>query len=276
MTKAKNSPTLIEAIHRKTASSQKAGTEVPAWCASSASESAENEAEARGGQAGDPQPAAAGTVEALPRKPIVAIDGPRVVISMSSFGAGAAILLLGALLIGGFELGRRRGVTQGTEKGFQSGIEFVRGDAKDAIQAARSQPPNSDIFGGVGTSPITGGSEPKSAPAAVSESTKAPDEQAATQWVRGHTYIVVQDFRSGDLADAEQAKEFLAERGIETTLLDLSGDYRYRLVANKGFNRDDPNQRKWCDQYHDKIRRLGKAFVNAGGRYRLEGYKKKL
>ena len=92
-------------------------------------------------------------------------------------------------------------------------------------------------------------------------------EPAPTTWVQGHNYIVVQDFRRDARADAEFAQGYLEQNGIPSVVLERSGSYPYRLITARGFDRDDQVQRKMADEYQERIRRLGQAYLQAGGRY---------
>ena len=83
-------------------------------------------------------------------------------------------------------------------------------------------------------------------------------------------------FRTDAGDDVDRARRFLADNGIETVVLELTGDWKYRLVTTQGYNRDDPLQRDLAAKYLVRTRRLGKMFFEGGGRYRLEGYFKKL
>jgi hypothetical protein len=109
----------------------------------------------------------------------------------------------------------------------------------------------------------------------TNDSVGKPDD--TPKWVRGHTYIVVQEFLETDLEEARKAREFLEEHGVPTSIVRYSGrsKYKYRLVTQKGFNCDDPVQKQLCNEYHQQIRKLGELFVKAGGRYDLQGYQKK-
>ncbi|MCH7526589.1 MAG: hypothetical protein IID39_04045 [Planctomycetes bacterium] len=216
--------------------------------------------------------------------PLFEIDGGRVVFSFSSGTAGMAVFALALLVAAGFFVGLRAGRQEGQESGFRAGVESVRAESIDGIEAARNAAPKSGIFNGVGVSPVrsAGSAQPDrkreaervrpQEPAAK----QAKPESGPSQWVLGHTYIVVQEFRSGDRADAEAARVFLRLHGVETAILASQGSYGHTLVTLKGFNRDDPVQRKLCEEFHDQIRQLGKLFAEAGGRYDLQGYQKKV
>ncbi len=147
--------------------------------------------------------------------------------------------------------------------------------------AARRSRPDTRIFDGVGTPPVrTHGENALSlaSPDGIEAENSHPDAQmggtSSTAFVNGHTYIVVQEFRAEDGEDATDAQKFLSDRGIETTILDSKGTYKYRLITVKGFNREDPDQKRWCDEFLERIRKIGDAYTKAGGRYSLQGYQK--
>ncbi len=214
-----------------------------------------------------------------PVGPILSLSGDRMVVSLSSVSAGVAVFGLIVLLGVAFLTGRKVGEKSGLRLGYQEGVASIRAGAADEIEAAREAAPNAGIFSGVGTSPLRVGvasdsHSPSAEPApttAQSSSTPSP-----SPWVRDHTYIVVQEFKTEDRSDATAAQLFLRDYGVETAILESNGRYRYRLVTLKGFNRGDPVQQKLCDEYHARVKKLGKLFVKAGGRYDLQGYQKRL
>ncbi len=269
MPRPKRGPALIELIHARGA------TSVPAWLRSGESDNPEtgkDPTDTAGVRPPAPSfatPTGSGTV------PTAAIHGERIVFSLSSASAGVVAFVLIVLIGAGFVVGHRIGKGQGQTEGYNSAAKSFRAGATGEIEAARRTAPNSEIFEGLGSSPVT----PKPAPTQVPGEPKAVagDKQAPrSPWVKGHTYIVVQEFKTQDRSQAAEAQLFLRDNGVDTAILESKGTYRYRLVAAKGFNRDDPAQRRWCDQYHAKIKELGNQFVTAGGRYDLQGYQKKL
>lgn len=208
--------------------------------------------------------------------PSVTIDGARMVVSFSSLSAGmtvgALVVLLSLVFIGGHRLGGAGAYQQG----YDAAVAFIQGRTDDEILAAKSKAPKTDIFGSVGPSPIGTRGDAADPVTKAAPSPGAASFTGAEGWIKGYTYVVVQDFRAEDQADAESAQTFLRERGVEAVVLESGGNYRYRLVGTRGFNREDPAQRKPCDDYQEQIRKLGEQFVKAGGRYELKGYQKKL
>ncbi len=208
----------------------------------------------------------------------IGIDGSRLVISLSSFGSGILCALALIPLVAVFWLGQSRGYEKGRSAGFQAARLSIESQALDSITAARRQAANPSVFADLPTPPTTAGAQ--------SERVRANDEMSVgpanagdgrPAWVRGHTYIVVQEFLADDLADAEKAKVFLADHGIAAVIVTSStkGPYRHSLISRQGFNCDDPEQRKRCEDLHDRIRKIGRLFEKGGGRYNLQGYQKK-
>ncbi len=272
MAKSRKNPTLIEVINKTQSTPKKQpDTNVPEWFGNEA-----NPPSAPTVTTATPKPADTTTAPpsqpAKTRKspPIFRIDGPRVVLTFSSVLAAIVLFAAGAALIAAYELGKTRGDEAGHQRGFQAGMAYVKKSTADEIESARKSLPNPDVLSRLGTSPVKN-------PKPSQTNAKSADNNAKSDkiWVRDHTYIVVQDFLTADLNDARHARDFLAENSIESVILDASGKYGYRLVATKGFNCSDPDQKRWCDKFHKRIASLGKEFRKAGGRYNLEGYKKK-
>lgn len=270
------------------AGKQMSGPQLPSWWNAPASQTPSQRSEQVSGNQEPPTPSGSD-------RPLVAARRDRVVVSFSSFSAGVTIFAFVALLAGGFLAGREVGMRQGEERGYAAGVRMLRAETADEIEMARGSKPNSDIFSGLRSSPITTASTPKSTSAtsgkrtlrstpknarkpASSPQNAQPKSSASHEqkWITNYTYVIVQEFRSEDQADALEAREFLRGHGVSTTILESRGRYKYRLVADKGFNCDDANQRKWCDEFHGKIQVFGKLYVKAGGRYDLQGYQKKL
>lgn len=205
--------------------------------------------------------------------PIWRIADGKVQLALSSTGVAGVIFGLACLLLIAYAVGSKFGRQQGLDQGFLNGKQATQAAALDEIGQARAQPPTLGIFDGVGDSPVQP-VEPR--PAASRVRSDPMDPPAGLGWVKGYTYVVVQDFRTDAQADAQHASRFLADSGVETVVLELSGDWKYRLVTTQGFNRDDPVQRKLAGKYLSRVRKLGQTYFEAGGRYRLEGYFKKL
>ncbi|HUU84253.1 MAG TPA: hypothetical protein VM243_12185 [Phycisphaerae bacterium] len=212
------------------------------------------------------------TGEDRPR-PWFEITGGQVRLSFTSQAMAVAIFGLALLLVAAYAAGLRVGTARGERRGYQAARLDTQAAVMDDIKAARAQPPAENLFEGLGDSPIVrrGG---ESFDPGVTDDEPGTDNDAV--WVRGYNYVVVQDFRPDAAADVEKARRYLADSGIETAVVELKGDWRYRLIATQGFNLGDPVQERLANDYLARIREFGKAYLEAGGRYRLEGYFKKL
>lgn len=279
MGKAKRNPTLIEAMGKRSSGVPEAAPRVPRWWNRPRTAPAERPAGVR-----EPIPASAveppafedSAVDAEESAAIVRVRGSRLVLSFSSFSAGVLTALLVAVVFGAYVGGRSSGRGEGLREGFDAGRQSIEATALNDIETARRSAPNPDVFADLPSSPVD----------ATQRSTTTDESPADTglggstatgafSVVKGHTYIVVQAFRSRD--DADRAQTFLHDRGVETAILtsDSQATYPFHLVTQKGFNCDDAEQKRWCDEYHAKIKGLGEEYVKAGGRYKLEGYQKK-
>ncbi len=182
------------------------------------------------------------------------------------------LLLLCVVFAVGQWVGRQGGLADGRKQAQQS----LQRAAEDEIAAARDSRPVDNLFAGIGASPVR--SEEQSPTAAATPIPKPPVSLAAVQprrpaseWVKGHTYIVVQSFSGDARQDAAQAQAYLAQYGIDTEIFG-SNDRGYRLITTKGYNRGNDTQRKLSDRFLQKIRDIGQAYFKSGGRYELEGY----
>jgi len=287
MSKPKPGPTLFEMVSKGRPGVRARRLTLPRWWG--ASESAP-QASTRRPTTPQTDPANGGPISDQDRlrAPLLAVDGPRLLISLSSVSAGVVVFVFIIVVAAAFLVGQSRGMRVGQADGFIRGQAAIESDALDGIEKARRSTPNVDIFAGLPTSPVTDGSKagdagragdpggPAGASPAPSDGSEPADALNGPTWVKGHTYIVVQEFLDQDLAEAEKARDFLKEHGIASAVVTYTGrsNYKYRLVTQKGFNRDDPVQKRLCDEFHEKIRVLGDLFVKGGGRYNLQGYQK--
>ena len=205
--------------------------------------------------------------------PMFAVEGGLVRIALSSRAAGVAIfgIMLAACVM--FAVGQWVGRQSGFADGEQHGRLSVQRTAQDEIARARQSEPVRDLFEGIGETPVHAGPPTLAASRpqpAANRSAEAP-AQNETVWVKGNTYVVVQSFRGSAREDAVNAKAFLAQHGIESEIFGRP-DTGYRLIATNGFNRSDATQRKLADRFLQRIRSVGTAYFDAGGRYKLEGY----
>lgn len=204
-----------------------------------------------------PRRTAPKTVGAKP--PIMAIDDDRLVISLGTVQAGLALFALLILVVASYEIGRQGGVASGIKEGYVAGRQSFEAGAISDIESARAAPPQSELV-----SPLLaeGGGlvEP-----GRNERVRTP------RWIPGHTYVVIQNFGSGHQADAERARDFLADYGIESVIVGEE-DAGQKLVTATGFDRRDAAQRKLSDSQLERVQQAGKDFFASGGKYRLEGY----
>ncbi|MCH7813433.1 MAG: hypothetical protein IID40_05365 [Planctomycetes bacterium] len=205
--------------------------------------------------------------------PLYEVAGGRIRLALTSQAMAVAVFGLGLLALAAYWVGLSVGHSRGVNDGYEAGLASAQAEAMDGIQEARAQQPTERLFEGVGISPVAAVRGPE----VTADSPKpATPPGGSTSWVRGYTYVVVQDFKTDAGDDVDRARRFLADNGIETVVLELTGDWKYRLVTTQGYNRDDPLQRDLAAKYLARTRRLGKMFFEGGGRYRLEGYFKKL
>jgi hypothetical protein len=206
----------------------------------------------------------------LPQPVFQVVDG-RVRLALTPVATAVAIFALACLMVVAYGAGTRVGQRRGHEAGFAEGREYTNSATLDEIQAARMKPPADGLFEGVGVAPVRRVETP---PETTSRGGKPQQGAPASGWVTGYTYIVVQDFRAGDAAVMEHARQYLLDNGVETAVIDLDGGYVGRLITAQGFNREDPVQKQLCEDFWARVRRLGQAFFDEGGKYRLEGYLK--
>ena len=295
MPKSKRGPSLVELMRSGGAGMRASPPPLPSWRNPPTTRSSSPDPETPGLR-NTPATDLPAAPTVLPKRP-TGTRYDRVVLSFSSVSAGVTVFVFIALLTGGFLAGREMGMREGEQRGYATGVRMLRADTADEIQTARAAQPNTDIFAGLRSSPITTSAPPKplagpdagrtvtsarppatkpDAPRQAGPTDAATATPHNTKWITDYTYVIVQEFRSEDHADALEAREFLGGKGVDATILESRGRYKYRLVADKGFNCDDPNQRKWCDEFHAEIQELGRLYVKAGGRYDLQGYQKKL
>lgn len=218
-------------------------------------------------------------VELLDGHPAAAtleMEGDRIRLTFTSVTLAGAIFALLIALLGVFALGHWRGDKGGFARGFDSGRASYAADAVSEIEAARRQPPATEVIGGLLQEPRATTPPPPQAGAATptreSSTAKPP---GGVRWIPDHTYVVVQEFSAGHRNDAVKAKAFLAQRGIDAAVIELpSGGAQ--LITTTGFDRDDPAQRRLADELLKSVRAAGAAYVADGGGYKLEGYFKKL
>lgn len=277
MAKSKRSPALFEVLGQ---SSEGTGAKmkVPPWWSRAGRPAAPAESET-------PAPPEA-NLDAVPdgpvceeKTPFIEFDGSRIRLCLTSLMGAMVIALLLILAGGAYRIGTSIGYEDGMRDGFRSGQEAYLADTRDEILTARSGPPRTDVINDLRRAP--GESAPGDAALAgstVSGLDYPPDEGAppdAPAWVRGNTYVVVQEFAPNSGDDALLAREFLAERDVETTVIRLADGWA-RLTTAQGFNRKDEAQSRLAEELLARVQKIGKEYWQAGGRYKFEGYFKLL
>lgn len=215
--------------------------------------------------------------------PLFEVEGDRVRVSLTSVTAAVAVFLGLAIVLAAYGLGARRGNDAGLRRGFDAGRADGGSGANDEIAALRNQPPASHLVGSLlqepGAKPTSGSVAREDRPA-IKAATAAPatvpaSTVPATGWVRNMTYVVAQEFPAAKVDKARHAREFLAQRGVNTELVPLNNDTTL-LITTQGYNHNDPAQKRLAEQLLEKVRTIGTQYYAAGGGYKLEGYYKTL
>jgi hypothetical protein len=213
-------------------------------------------------------------------EPLLRIDGRLIRIALDSTRAAVAVfalvVLMGAAWMLGHGSGRESGMDEAWKAARAEGMGTV--DEMDRIREGAPQP---NVTEGVGASPFAPDKDPAAPPRVAPPSTTLASRAetgaavSSAEWTPGLTYIVVQDFAWSARADALRAQEYLRQYSIETSLEETSGKW-YHLIATQGFNWDDSTDRDRYDRYLRRIQTIGQTYYKNGGRYKLEGYAKKL
>lgn len=289
MGKGRTGPALYELIHKGSEGAERGRLDTPKWWRSGPKEAPpavkrlvareepvverDPEPPVRVAHQYRPPPADQGAATDEPAKARAAVEfeGGRLVVSLNNMAAAAVVVGLLVMVAGTFLAGRNVGFDNGLAEGYQTGRDSIRAETTDEIELARmSAATDENLFADVGESPVTRadrGASPAAESAKVGES---PD--GVVEWIRGYTYIAVQDFRASAHQAALDTQAFLRERGVDTSIVELSGDYPYRLVTTRGYNRTDPAQKQRQDAFLAQLEALGREYLKAGGRYALKGY----
>jgi len=277
MAKSKRSPALFEVLG-SSGEGTGAKTKVPPWWSRAQGSAAPADSEILPPERERPdavlqEPAGEG------KTPFIEYDGSRIRLCLTSLMGAAVIALLLILAGGAYRIGTSIGYEDGMRDGFRSGQEAYLADTHDEILTARSGPPRTDVIDDLRRAPAEGASgDAGLAGSSVVGLDSPPDEGTAPDdpaWVRGNTYVVVQEFapRSGD--DVLLAREFLAERNVETAVIRLADGWA-RLTTAQGFNRKDEAQSRLAEELLARVQEVGREYWQAGGRYKFEGYFKLL
>lgn len=220
-------------------------------------------------------PAGGETVE-----PLLRIDGRVIRVALDSTRAAVAVFALVVLMTVAWVLGHGAGRKSGMAQAWQAARAEGNG-TRDEMDRLREGPPQPEVTQGLGTSPLVpdeGPAEPTrvAPPSTTLASRTDPARRASSaEWTAGLTYIVVQDFAWSAREDALRAQEYLRQYSIETSLEETPGKWHH-LIATQGFDWDDPTDRDRYDRYLRRIQTIGQTYYKNGGRYKLEGYAKKL
>lgn len=201
-------------------------------------------------------------------------DGERIRLSLTTLGATALISTLVILVAGTYEIGRERGFNVG----HREGKAWFQADAMDDIEAARAGPAQSGVIGSLLTE-SNGASDPAGDPSTELVQAELGSFGGAVPttpvWVRGNTYILVQNFLPSSGRDVDRAKEYLAQHGVETSIIGQPGSHR-QLVTTQGYNHRDADQKALNEKLRQRVHAIGDKYFSAGGGYKLEGYFKTL
>lgn len=271
MSGLRRTPALFD--HLGVADDKNGGSRVSSPRAGSARRAMDGGASALGRWLGGAENQGEAADESLPRERgagFVSMRDDRVVISLSSVSAALVVFVCVLSLIGAFELGQRRGHASGVLDGFDRATQAGAPAAADEVEAVREGPVRSDLLSSGNT---TGSSESKnpSRQDLVSGSSKAAAPGVKSEWVKGRTYVIVQEFGKDAETDARKAQAFLQSRGIETAVVRLESG-ALRLVSTGGYDRQDAKERGRSDELIEKIRTAGAEYYKTGGGYKLEGY----
>lgn len=184
-------------------------------------------------------------------------------------GAVAAFVLL-IVAIGLYAGGRNSGRAAGREEALASVAKLPTSE----LEQVRNSPPKpqvvQDLLAAV----------PPAATPAPGGATQVPPRRPASatpkvSWVKGNTYIVVQEFAAGQIDEAKRAQEYLDQHGIGTAIIG-SNNGPMSLTTTEGHNRKDAVQTAASDELLKRVHSVGEKYFQAGGRFRLKGYFKTL
>ncbi len=264
MPKAKDGPALFELIERQRKNEPDA-LKVPSWWTHSDSES--DDFGRRDEGCAEPElTSAVVTTDAdsinEPSDPakthrLIEIDGQCVRFTFTSTTCAVVVFALMMLLILSHKLGTDSGYDRGLRVGHERGRATYAASAANEIELAKASPPETSLVDSLLINPASG----QGGEANVSQ----------TQWVKGLTYIVAQEFLAGRDEDALLARQFLAKRGIDTELVKTKRGAT-QLITTRGYNHKDRVQKQMADVLLEKVRAVGEEYFTSGGGYKLNGY----
>ena len=201
------------------------------------------------------------------------LDGDRIRLSFTSVTAAVAVFIILVMILAGIEMGRRSGIRAGFKQGYAAGRASYEAETVSEIELAKAQPPAVHLVESLLKDAVPAVPGPTPHPATASTDGSPAGE--APRWVRGHTYIVAQEFSAGREADAAKAQAFLARHGLETELVRYAGGST-QLISLRGFQLRDTTQRRMAEELKKKIHTVGEKYYASRGGYRLKGYFKTL
>jgi hypothetical protein len=278
MAKPKNATALYEVIRKAATGERGAGGRVSDAEANAGTAQLvlTDESQSAGAEQDYVSPPEMPASEGTPVSPVLQMADGQVRLALSPVLAAVVIFAFVCLMVVAYWTGVRIGESRGHDAGFVEGRDYANAAALDEIQEARAKPPAEGLFKGVGVTPVRRTDTTSATGGQRNPGPRPGGGETQTGWVPGYTYIVVQDFRTGDRPAMEQARRFLLENGIETAVIELSGQYVGRLITTQGFNWEDPVQKQLYEDYLARVRELGQAFFENGGKYRLQGYPRTL
>lgn len=201
----------------------------------------------------------------------VGLDGDRLRFSLSSVGAAVVIFAAIAALFGAFVLGSGSGEKRGFSRGKIAGRESYTASTMSEIETVRSRPPATGVIESLLTEPAASSSSDD----AGRGSAVRRDASADPQWIRDYTYVVVQEFRAGHTADAQDARDFLSHHGVSSEVVGFDSG-AIQLITTQGFDRRQATQRGMAEALLAKVHDIGDKYFAAGGGYRMQGYFRRL
>ncbi len=264
MPKAKDGPALFELIERQ----RKNGPDslkVPSWWTHADSKAVrmENHDSESAELEIAPSVAAEATTPAVERPEpdkthqLVEIDGQCVRFTLTSTSGAVAVFAMMMALVFSHVLGTRSGYDDGFRVGHERGRTSFEAEATSEIELAKAGPAATSLLGSLVIDP---------AAAANNEVVALP-----TQWVKGLTYIVAQEFSAGRNEEVSLAKQFLSKRGIETESVQTQSGAT-QLITTRGYNHKDRVQKQMADALLEKVKAAGEEYFTVGGGYKLNGY----
>ncbi|MHC5109148.1 MAG: hypothetical protein ACYTHJ_04630 [Planctomycetota bacterium] len=193
------------------------------------------------------------------------VDGGRLYLACSARTGAIILFVVVAVLAVIFMVGKASGQKAGFAAGYAEGRNNYADEAVSEIEMARAQAP-------------TGGLVEDLLPQAPAHSVKAKVESPAVEspnWVRGYTYLVVQEFRPGRRDDARAALDYLGKKGIRTAVVTLPSGWM-RLMTLQGYNHKVAAEKEKGQQLRARVHKAGKKYYDSGGQYKLQGYFKTL